>query len=206
MGKCICPKCKSENIVPIMYGYPSYEAFEEAEKGNIKLGGCEVLIDDLAMPDKYCKDCEYEWSLDRLDSDAITKVRFKYWSNWGCYEPDSMEENQWAFEIFADGTIKYYAYPLNSRKVLDKDKAVTDIKQVQDFYNELLYAFKPWNIVYECRVCDGSSYQLDITYCDGRKRKHTGDIGGGTIDKLVMDFLRAIPEMKEKLEEEEEND
>lgn len=44
---------------------------------------------------------------------------------------------------------------------------------------------------------------LDITYCDGRKRTHTGDLSGGTIDKLVMDFLGSIPEMKDKLGEDE---
>lgn len=27
-----------------MYGYPAPEAMEEAEKGNLKLGGCEVFI------------------------------------------------------------------------------------------------------------------------------------------------------------------
>ena len=26
-----------------MYGYPAPEAMEEAEKGNLKLGGCEVF-------------------------------------------------------------------------------------------------------------------------------------------------------------------
>lgn len=41
---CICPKCKSNNVIPIMYGYPAPEAMEEAEKGNLKLGGCEVFI------------------------------------------------------------------------------------------------------------------------------------------------------------------
>ncbi len=45
MGKCRCPKCKSENVVPIMYGYPSPEAFEEAEKENIKLAGCVETLE-----------------------------------------------------------------------------------------------------------------------------------------------------------------
>ena len=40
---CICPKCKSNNVIPIMYGYPAPEAMEEAEKGNLKLGGWEVF-------------------------------------------------------------------------------------------------------------------------------------------------------------------
>ena len=35
---------------------PTYEAFEEAEKGNIKLGGCEVFG---GIPDKYCKACKH---------------------------------------------------------------------------------------------------------------------------------------------------
>lgn len=199
MGKCICPKCKSENVVPIIYGYPSQEVFEEAEKENIKFGGCDILIDGFAMPDRFCKDCENKWCVDRLEADAIKKVRFKYWSNWGFYESGSIEENQWVFEIFKDGTIKYFAYPRDSRKVLNKDKVIISTERVQEFYEKLLDALKPWNAAYECRVCDGCSYRLDITYCDGRKKSHTGDIGGGTVDKLVMGFLEYIPEMKDKL-------
>lgn len=41
---CICPKCKSNNVIPIMYGYPAPEAMEEAEKGNLKLGGYRKRI------------------------------------------------------------------------------------------------------------------------------------------------------------------
>lgn len=55
MAKCICPKCKSENIIPIMYGYPAPEAMEAATAGELKLGGCEVYIDECDMPDKFCK-------------------------------------------------------------------------------------------------------------------------------------------------------
>lgn len=204
MGKCICPKCKSNNVIPIMYGYPAPDAMEEAEKGNLKLGGCEIYIDDCKMPDRYCKDCEFEWSIDRLGVEDVTKVRFRYWSNWGFYDPESIHEDQWAFEMLPDGAIKYYAYPMNSRRVLDKDKVQIEGKRVIGFYESLLDAFKPWNLIEECRVCDGCSYQLDITYSDGRKRKHTGDLGGGTIDKLVMDFIGSIPKMKDKIEGEDE--
>lgn len=30
--KIICPKCKSKNIIPIVYGYPSSELFELSEQ------------------------------------------------------------------------------------------------------------------------------------------------------------------------------
>ena len=32
---CICPKCKSNNVIPIMYGYPAPEAMEEAESHGV---------------------------------------------------------------------------------------------------------------------------------------------------------------------------
>lgn len=199
MGKCICPNCKSYNIIPVVYGYPSPEAFDEAENGNIKLGGDEILI-GMCRPDLFCKDCKTEWCVDNFLSEDVVKVRFRYWSNWGFYDPNSIHEDQWAFDIFLDGMIKYYAYPRENRKVLDKDKVQIKRKQVIEFYDDLLQVFKPWYNFVNSKVYDGCSYELTITYTDGRKKKRTGDVGGGSIDKIVMDFLCTIPEMKDKIE------
>ena len=60
--RCICPNCKSNNSITIMYGYPAPEAIEDAEKGNVKLGGCLVHIGG-GQPDRFCKDCEHEWCI-----------------------------------------------------------------------------------------------------------------------------------------------
>ena len=53
---CICPKCKSNNVIPIMYGYPAPEAMEEAESHGVHvyrdIGGGQL--------DRFCKDCEHE--------------------------------------------------------------------------------------------------------------------------------------------------
>ena len=35
----ICPKCGSVLAAPVMYGYPTCEAFELAEQGKLVLGG-----------------------------------------------------------------------------------------------------------------------------------------------------------------------
>ena len=36
-----CPKCeKGENVLMILYGYPSSEAMKQAQDGHIILGGC----------------------------------------------------------------------------------------------------------------------------------------------------------------------
>ena len=54
-----CPKCGSKNSGEIIYGMPSYELFQEAEAGKVKLGGCCIGEND---PDYFCKDCGHEWS------------------------------------------------------------------------------------------------------------------------------------------------
>lgn len=204
MSKCICPKCKSNNIIPIMYGYPTHEAFEEAEKGNIKLGGCEVFIGG-GQPDRFCKDCEHEWCVDDFLVEDILKIRFRYWSNWYVRDPELIEEDQWAFEVFPDGTVKYFAYPRVGRKVLDKETVYIETERVMDFYQNVIWLYRPWTEIIDCRVCDGCSYELTITYKDKRKKKMTGDLGGGTVDKTVTDFLCSIPEMKIRLEGEDDD-
>ena len=53
--KIICPKCKSKNIIPIVYGYPSSELFELSEQGKVKLGGCEQVFEYM-QSNRFCKD------------------------------------------------------------------------------------------------------------------------------------------------------
>ena len=48
-----CPVCgKSDKVIPIAYGLPNLEMFEEAELGKIFLGGCLITED---MPLHHCK-------------------------------------------------------------------------------------------------------------------------------------------------------
>lgn len=35
-----CPLCNKKELIPIVYGFPGPELFEESEKGLVKLGGC----------------------------------------------------------------------------------------------------------------------------------------------------------------------
>jgi len=53
-----CPSCNSDNVAAIAFGYPGPEMIEEADRGDIVLGGCCVEEDD---PEWHCKDCAHEW-------------------------------------------------------------------------------------------------------------------------------------------------
>lgn len=60
-----CPKCNSTNIIPIIYGEPTYETYLESEEGKCVLGGCLIVEDEdgKIISDQYhCKDCGYEYS------------------------------------------------------------------------------------------------------------------------------------------------
>ena len=48
-----CPCCGGK-VVPILYGEPSSEAFEKADRGEIVLGGCIIFAD---MPEYQCTGC-----------------------------------------------------------------------------------------------------------------------------------------------------
>lgn len=49
-----CPRCGSAEAVPILYGMPTGDAFEAAERGEIALGGCVVGEE---APELLCRGC-----------------------------------------------------------------------------------------------------------------------------------------------------
>ena len=104
----ICPKCRSDRTAPILYGYPSHEAFEAEERGELILGGCE-MIDGMPHEDYGCLDCGYRWSKELLPATQITKIRYKVVENGPC----TIDFQQsWVYEIYPDGRCKEYTLSL----------------------------------------------------------------------------------------------
>ncbi len=64
MNTIYCPKCNSRNIIPIIYGYPTHEMFEESDNGECILGGCCIVPyeeSENSFDQYHCKDCGFEW-------------------------------------------------------------------------------------------------------------------------------------------------
>ncbi len=53
-----CPKCGSPESRPLSYGFPSFEAFDAIDRGEIALGGCCI---EAAMPLRECRACRYHY-------------------------------------------------------------------------------------------------------------------------------------------------
>lgn len=180
----ICPKCRSTKTAPILYGYPSYEAFEAAERGEILLGGCE-MIDGMPHEDYGCLECRYRWSKELLPATKITKIRYKVVENGLC-TLDS--QKTWVYEFYPDGKCIEYFYQGQDRRYQFKtEEKVSDKK----FYKlacrlQKIIGAPLWekNVV-EGQVCDGCSYELQITYADKRKEIIKGDVAGGTFDSIL---------------------
>lgn len=96
MPKRKCPACGSINTVKILYGMPTYEAFEAQERGELVLGGCCIGMDD---PDRACKDCGQQFG------------GVNYYLK---YEKDSIR----AFDFFVGGFfgISHFVYLDGKRK------------------------------------------------------------------------------------------
>ena len=54
-----CPRCNSAHVVPIVYGLPTAGLGDQAERGEVTLGGCCVAGDD---PEWHCRDCSWVWN------------------------------------------------------------------------------------------------------------------------------------------------
>ena len=53
-----CPRCHSDEVVPVVYGMPSAELVEESRAGRVALGGCTIWPDS---PEWRCVACGHEW-------------------------------------------------------------------------------------------------------------------------------------------------
>lgn len=182
-----CPNCKSEKILPIVYGLPTLDTFQKAERGELLLGGCVVTFD---QPTFCCMDCKRRWSKRSLPFSAIKKVRFKVWQNGlGLLE----ESKTWVYEIHGDGRAVKYTYHGRNRRYSEKESEYISEKKVESLFRELqrLISGNPKDIV-ECRICDGCSFQLQVSYLDGEKEIINGELGGGTYDMLMMNLFREV--------------
>jgi len=63
-----CSKCKSEETIDIVYGYPTTKTMKKAERGEIYLGGCCITNND---PPWYCKKCQRSFGKIKLTGKGL---------------------------------------------------------------------------------------------------------------------------------------
>ncbi|ADI02375.1 hypothetical protein [Syntrophothermus lipocalidus] len=70
--KIVCPECGSNNVVPIVYGLPTWELRQKAEEGKIRLGGCCIYENS---PRFACNDCNCAWGGEKSSGKKYEEIR-----------------------------------------------------------------------------------------------------------------------------------
>lgn len=198
-----CPKCGSKNIIPILYGYPSYEAMKLEKEGKIKLGGCIV---DFFLNDKYCSNCGYEWSRLNMTEKDIVKVRYRLWIDEQSKDKITDDsEAQWSYDIYPNGRIVFCSYPINSRKILKKEMYEINNNAVMYIYTHLNTIFNSTNIFLLEKndnseiVTDCYSYELTITYSSGQKVKNRNKLEYDPVCNLFFSQFKDVPKLNKTI-------
>lgn len=104
-------------------------------------------------------------------------------------------QQSWVYEIYPDGRCKEYTYQGQNRKYQFKMEEKVSEKKVYRLVCSLqkIIGAPLWekNVV-EGQVCDGCSFNLQITYADKRKEIINGDVAGGTFDSILEKFVCSI--------------
>ena len=138
------------------------------------------------QPDYGCLDCNFRWSRDRLPVDAITKARFKVWENGTGFLEDM---KMWVYEILPGGKVVEYTYYGRSCKYSERGEVRIPVEQISRLYSEIqaVIAGNPDDVVFAF-VCDGSSFDLQVSYTDGRKANIKGAFDTVLL-KISVNFL-----------------
>lgn len=160
-----CPKCGSKNSVKIVYGMPSYELFQEAEAGKVKLGGCVIIEGN---PEYFCKDCEYEWNREQAIDEAYSKIKIIKASVGGYFGG--------YYDVIIDLTNLETTWNFGEGGTEKTSKKSIHSSTAKDFIEQLkMIKLLNWKAKYiEPYVYDGTQWSVEII-TDGRTIRKYGD-------------------------------
>lgn len=130
-----CPKCNSKNIIPIIYGEPTYENYLRSEKSEVMLGGCCIMVDEnnkSIMNEYYCKDCGNEYRKEDVIDFEYNKIRKikgsvgGYFEGYKTFEIDIIKKEVY-FETGLNEDNKKLIKKIRTEKV---EKLIEQLKEV----------------------------------------------------------------------------
>jgi len=68
MATLLCPKCGSSEVVPIVYGTPTYDLADLVPAGDVHIA--DRALGD-GEPTEHCSRCGHQWSTPALQNDAV---------------------------------------------------------------------------------------------------------------------------------------
>ncbi|HBV88281.1 MAG TPA: hypothetical protein DEF42_16915 [Desulfosporosinus sp.] len=181
-----CLKCGSKNSVNIVYGMPSYELYQEAEAGKVKLGCCLL---EPSNPEYACKDCEHEWNREQAIDHAYRKIKTIKASVGGYFGG--------YYDVTIDLRNLETTWNFYEGEVEETSKKSIRVSTAEAFLEELkILNLLKWKAKYiETGVCDGTQWSVEIL-TEGRSIKKNGDNKFPEEWQLFCRLLRKITNRK----------
>lgn len=181
-----CPKCGSKNSVNIVYGMPSYDLYQEAEAGKVKLGGCVLSLGD---PEYVCKECEHEWNRKQAIDHAYSRIKALKTSVGGYFGG--------YYEVTIDLRNLEITWNFQEGEVEETSKKSIRVSTAKAFLEELKKLnLLNWKAKYiEPGVCDGTQWSVEII-TDGRSIKKYGSNNYPLEWALFCRLIRQITKRK----------
>lgn len=176
MPKKKCPACGANDTVKILYGMPTYEAFEASERGEISLGGC--CISDNS-PRWHCKACGQNFGGGNLFS-LVDIISFEffidgYFGTSHFIYIDGKRKNKLIRYAKTPGgmyaDLKHPKNEINTHPdIIVKEIHLTS-EQWLAFIEELSsLEVEYWkDKYYDNEICDGTQWELTIRFPDRKK-------------------------------------
>lgn len=153
-----CPKCNSKNIIPIIYGEPTYESYLRSKKGEVMLGGCCVVIDEndkSIMNEYYCKNCGNEYGKKDVIDSEYNKIRNIYGNIGGYFEGYTTFEIDFIKKEVFFGTSIYgddkklvkKIRTENVERLIEQLKEVNLLNWKKEYINKYVLDGTQWNVV-----------------------------------------------------------
>ena len=192
-----CPVCNQEELISIIYGFPSIELFELSEKGLIKLGGCCLPTNSYNnILHYYCNNCKKEIIMAPENNKNLFRYMLKDVYGRICSKDilivDSKENN-----------LIYDCEEFPLKISIDYD----DILKIKNIINKNKYIFKIKDVPVAENVLDGS--RNEFIFWNGRKVNYIDscNLSGWDIEnctkknvKYMLKILNEIGEILKKYE------
>lgn len=154
-----CPSCGAKNGVKIVYGKPTQELVELAEKRKVHLGGCEVKPNH---PEFHCLACSHKWTKKQAVRAAYNEIQQVHFTIGG----------------FSQGHMEFKIDLVNGRvhvkNSFEEDEKISSIKELAEARARLRRTnVLEWKAKYvHPDILDGEQWSLELVTEMRTIRKH----------------------------------
>ena len=150
----VCPKCGGK-LIPVLYGYPSPDALKRVARGEIALGGCNLILHNISHSYFLCEKCDEEFDMGVCGFNVEPENRLQYE-----YIQSKLSK---VMSILTDNSVSYHILQKQLNKSLCK-------KETSEFSNHLrdinaIFVSESWSIV----SLDENDIPKEKSYCDEGK-------------------------------------